>query len=157
MMRKGAEQTKKKIAKKKSHPMRASPVRKSRQKTLIPSDSISGKMAADIKQFFCDKLSVLQRADKKKLFRLNFPYALFAYFFNKIGWLYRISMGESAWDKFMITLNYFERAFENPMPSFHYRDLCYGILGGIAVKLVVYYRAKNAKKYRQGVEYGSAR
>lgn len=66
-------------------------------------------------------------------------------------------MGESAWDKFMATLNYFERAFENPLPSLHYRDLCYGILGGIVVKLIVYYRAKNAKKYRQGVEYGSAR
>ncbi|MFQ9716162.1 MAG: VirD4-like conjugal transfer protein, CD1115 family [Blautia sp.] len=57
----------------------------------------------------------------------------------------------------MATLNYFERAFENPLPSLHYRDLCYGILGGIVVKLIVYYRAKNAKKYRQGVEYGSAR
>ena len=57
----------------------------------------------------------------------------------------------------METLNYFERAFENPLPSFYYRDMFYGILGGIIVKLIVYYRAKNAKKYRQGVEYGSAR
>lgn len=158
MMRKGAEQAKRKTVKKKAHPMRASPVKKAGlQKTFLPPDSIPGKIAADVKQFFQDKLSALQRTDKKKLLLLNFPYVLFAYFFNKICWLYRVSVGESAWDKFMATLNYFERAFESPLPSFHYRDLCYGILGGLAVRLIVYYRVKNAKKYRQGVEYGSAR
>lgn len=45
-------------------------------------------------------------------------------------------------DKCMETLNYFERAFENPIPSFYYMDVFYGILGGIAVKLIVCYRAK---------------
>lgn len=147
-----------KTVKKKAHPMRASPVKKAGlQKTFLPPDSIPRKIAADVKQFFQDKLSALQRTDKKKLLLLNFPYVLFAYFFNKICWLYRVSVGESAWDKFIATLNYFERAFESPLPSFHYQDLCYGILGGVAVRLIVYYRAKNAKKYRQGVEYGSAR
>ena len=158
MIRKGAEQAKRKTVKKKAHPMRASPVKKAGlKKTFLTPDSIPGKIATDVKQLFRDKLSALQRTDKKKLLLLNFPYALFAYFFNKICWLYRVSVGESAWDKFMATLNYFERAFESPLPSFHYRDLCYGILGGVAVRLIVYYRAKNAKKYRQGVEYGSAR
>ena len=158
MIRKGAEQEKRKTVKKKAHPVKASPVKKAGlQKTILPPDSIHGKIAADVKQFFRDKLSALQRTDKKKLLLLNFPYALFAYFFNKICWLYRVSVGESTWDKFMATLNYFEQAFESPLPSFHYRDLCYGILGGVAVRLIVYYRAKNAKKYRQGVEYGSAR
>ncbi|MDD2979260.1 MAG: type IV secretory system conjugative DNA transfer family protein [Hespellia sp.] len=99
----------------------------------------------------------MKQADKKKFFLLNFPYVLFAYFINKIVWLYRISVGATGIDKVMETLNHFERAFENPLPSFYYMDLLYGIAGGIAVKLVVYYRAKNAKKYRQGVEYGSAR
>ena len=43
------------------------------------------------------------------------------------------------------------------MPSFHPRDLLIGVAGGIALRLVVYYKAKTAKKFRQGVEYGSAR
>ncbi|WP_235248572.1 VirD4-like conjugal transfer protein, CD1115 family [Faecalicatena contorta] len=114
-------------------------------------------MLADVKNFVNDKKNSLKRIDRKKLFLLNFPYLVFAYIFNKIVWLYRISDGASAWDKFMGTFNYFERAFENPLPSLHYMDLLYGIIGGIAVKMIVYYRAKNAKKYRQGVEYGSAR
>ena len=132
-------------------------IKRGNHKFSFPSDSIHGKILADIRQLYRDKLSSLQRVDKKKLFLLNFPYAVLAYIFNKICWLYRVSVGESTWDKFIATLNYFERAFENPLPSLHYRDLCYGILGGIVVKLIVYYRAKNAKKYRQGVEYGSAR
>ena len=102
-------------------------------------------MLADIQGVIRNKRDSLQRADWKKLFLLNFPYLLFAYVFNKIFWLYRISAGETGWDKFMETLNYFERAFENPLPSFYYRDVFYGILGGITVKLIVYYREKNAK------------
>ena len=140
-----------KTVKKKAHPMRASPVKKAGlQKTFLPPDSIPRKIAADVKQFFQDKLSALQRTDKKKLLLLNFPYVLFAYFFNKICWLYRVSVGESAWDKFIATLNYFERAFESPLPSFHYQDLCYGILGGVAVRLIVYYRVKKCKEISAG-------
>ena len=82
------------------------------------------------------------REQTEKLFLLNFPYLLFAYVCNKICWLYRVSSGGTAWDKCMETLNYFERAFENPIPSFYYMDVFYGILGGIAVKLIVCYRAK---------------
>ena len=149
---------KKKPDKKKAHQKRASPEQKGKCRGIsIPVDSIPGKMLADIQGVIRNKRDSLQRADWKKLFLLNFPYLLFAYVFNKIFWLYRISAGETGWDKFMETLNYFERAFENPLPSFYYRDVFYGILGGITVKLIVYYREKNAKKYRQGVEYGSAR
>lgn len=146
----------KKQEKKKAHQKRAAPGKRMRRITILP-DSIPGKMLADLKWFVRGKMDNLQRIDRKKLFLLNFPYLLFAYVFNKICWLYRVSMGENAWDKCLETLNYFERAFANPLPSFYYMDILYGILGGIAVKLIVYYRAKNAKKYRQGVEYGSAR
>ena len=148
----------KKQEKKKAHQKRASPKQNGKcRRNFIPADSIPGKMLADIRGVIRNKIDSLQRADWKKLFLLNFPYLLFSCVFNKIFWLYRISTGETRWDKFMETLNYFERAFENPFPSFYYRDLLYGVLGGIIVKLIVYYRAKNAKKYRQGVEYGSAR
>ena len=149
---------KKKPDKKKAHQKRAFPEQKGKCRGIsIPADSILGKMLADIQGVIRNKRDSLQRADWKKLFLLNFPYLLFAYVFNKIFWLYRISAGKTGWDKCMETLNYFERAFEYPLPSFYYRDMFYGILGGIIVKLIVYYRAKNAKKYRQGVEYGSAR
>ena len=57
----------------------------------------------------------------------------------------------------MAVMNRFDKLFANPLPSFHPRDLLIGVAGGIALRLVVYYKAKNAKKFRQGVEYGSAR
>jgi type IV secretion system protein VirD4 len=51
----------------------------------------------------------------------------------------------------------FNRAFENPLPSFQYYDVMVGIIGALTVKAMVYYKGKNAKKFRQGIEYGSAR
>lgn len=51
----------------------------------------------------------------------------------------------------------FGTAFENPLPSFHPADVVIGIVGAVAVRLIIYFRGKNAKKYRQGMEYGSAR
>ncbi|MDO4554415.1 MAG: type IV secretory system conjugative DNA transfer family protein [Lachnospiraceae bacterium] len=142
----------------KAHPKRAAPKRMAEKPMIqIPADSILGKMLEDMKELVQDKIELIKKMDKKKLFLLNFPYVIFAYFINKILWLYRVSAGVTSVDKLMETLNHFERAFANPLPSFYYMDLLYGIAGGIAVKLVVYYRAKNAKKYRQGVEYGSAR
>lgn len=51
----------------------------------------------------------------------------------------------------------FGTAFENPLPSFHPVDMVIGIVGAVAVKLIIYFKGKNAKKYRQGMEYGSAR
>lgn len=146
------------LNKSKAHPKRAAP--KQRQGMLaikIPADSIPGKIVADVKGLMRDKLDQVKQADKKKLFLLNSPYVLFAYFINKIIWLYRVSPGATGVEKLLETLNHFERAFVSPLPSVYYMDLLYGIMGGIAVKLVVYYRAKHAKKYRQGVEYGSAR
>ena len=57
----------------------------------------------------------------------------------------------------MAVMNRFDKLFANPLPSFHPRDLLIGVAGGIALRLVVYYKAKNAKKFRQGVEYAFAR
>lgn len=144
--------------KSKAHPKRAAPKQRQGMPTLkILAGSIPGKIVADVKGLMQDKLEQVKQADKKKLFLLNFPYVLFAYFSNKIIWLYRVSPGVTGVEKLLETLNHFERAFVSLLPSFYCMDLLYGIVGGIAVKLVVYYRAKNAKKYRQGVEYGSAR
>ena len=95
--------------------------------------------------------------DKKKLILMNLPYILAGYFFDKIAWLWRVSPGSNASDKMMAAMNGLNDLFSNPLPSFFPKDLLVGIAGGVALRLVVYFKAKNAKKFRQGVEYGSAR
>ena len=131
--------------------------RKISGKAFFSSESIPGKILADVKNQITDKASELKRADQKKLFLANFPYLMFAYFFNKIAWLYRVNTGATSWDKFMNTITYFELAFRNLWPSLNHMDLFWGIAGGVVVKFVIIYRTKNARKYRLGVEYGSAR
>jgi len=95
--------------------------------------------------------------DKKKLILMNLPYILAGYFCDKIAWLWRVSPGSNASDKMMAAMNGLNDLFSNPLPSFFPKDLLVGIVGGVALRLVVYFKAKNAKKFRQGVEYGSAR
>ena len=95
--------------------------------------------------------------DKKKLILMNLPYILAGYFCDKIAWLWRVSPGINASDKMMAAMNGLNDLFSNPLPSFFPKDLLIGIAGGVALRLVVYFKAKNAKKFRQGVEYGSAR
>ena len=90
----------------------------------------------------------------KKLLLLNFPYLLFAYVFNKMAWLYRISTKEAALDKVLDMINRIDRAFANPLPSFHLQDVLIGAAGGIVIMFAVYYKAKNAKKFRHGMECG---
>ena len=90
--------------------------RKISGKAVFSSESIPGKMLADVKNLITDKVSELKRADQKKLFLANFPYLMFAYFFNKIAWLYRVNTGATSWDKFMNTITYFELAFQNLWP-----------------------------------------
>ena len=95
--------------------------------------------------------------DKKKLILMNLPYILAGYFCDKIAWLWRVSPGSNVSDKMMAAMNGMNDLFSNPLPSFFPKDLLVGIVGGVALRLVVYFKAKNAKKFRQGVEYGSAR
>ena len=95
--------------------------------------------------------------DKKKLILMNLPYILAGYFCDKIAWLWRVSPGSNASDKMIAAMNGLNDLFSNPLPSFFPKDLLIGIVGGVALRLVVYFKAKNAKKFRQGVEYGSAR
>ena len=95
--------------------------------------------------------------DKKRLILMNLPYILAGYFCDKIAWLWRVSPGSNASDKMMAAMNGLNDLFSNPLPSFFPKDLLIGIVGGVALRLVVYFKAKNAKKFRQGVEYGSAR
>ena len=95
--------------------------------------------------------------DKKKLVLMNLPYVLAGYFCDKIAWLWRVSPGQDASAKAMEVMAGMEDLFSNPLPSFHPKDLLIGAGCGIALRLVVYFKAKNAKKFRHGMEYGSAR
>ncbi len=80
----------------------------------------------------------LKGGDTKKLLLQNFPYFLFAYVFNKVAWLYRINTKEAALDKVFDMMNSIDKAFANPLPSFHLQDVLIGVAGGIAFKLIVY-------------------
>ena len=114
-------------------------------------------IAKDLKAIPENLKAKLKGAHTKKLMLLNIPYILVGYFCDKVAWLWRVSPGNNASDKMMAVMNSFDTLFSNPLPSFHPRDLMIGTGCGIALRLVVYYKAKNAKKFRQGVEYGSAR
>ena len=114
-------------------------------------------IAKDLKAIPENLKAKLKGSDTKKLMLLNIPYILVGYFCDKVAWLWRVSPGNNASDKMMAVMNSFDTLFSNPLPSFHPRDLMIGTGCGIALRLVVYYKAKNAKKFRQGVEYGSAR
>ena len=85
------------------------------------------------------------------------PYVIFGYVFNKVSWLYGQQAGDNTLQNVLDTINGIGGAFHNPLPSFLPRDLLVGVGCGIGFRMVVYYKAKNAKKFRQGVEYGSAR
>ncbi len=94
---------------------------------------------------------------QKKIIVMSIPYVIFGYFCDKFFYVYRINKGEDIVERIMIAINHIDKAFHNPFPSMHYKDLLAGIIGAIALYLIVLYRKKNAKKYRHGEEYGSAR
>ena len=93
----------------------------------------------------------------RKVLLLSVPYFLTAYFCDKVAWLWRVSPGSNASDKMMATMSGLNDLFANPLPSLFPRDLLIGVGCGIALRLAVYVKAKNAKKFRHGEEYGSAR
>ena len=97
------------------------------------------------------------KPELKKLLVLNLPYLLFVYLFAKCGQAYRLAAGVDASAKLLHLTNGISAAFANPLPSLHPFDLCVGVVGAVAVRLIVYSKGKNTKKYRKGEEYGSAR
>ena len=100
---------------------------------------------------------MMQSADMKKLILLNFPYIIAFYMVEKAAWLYRHCNGDSVVDRLMVLFMNFGLAYKSVLPSFHPFDLMVGLVGAAALKAVIYFKGKNAKKYRQGEEYGSAR
>ena len=105
-------------------------------------------------------LERLPPVDVHKLLRIvlmNLPYIVIFYVGNKLAWLYQYCVGDSMIERLMVLILNFQMAFSRILPSMHKNELLVGITGAVAVKLMVYMKGKNAKKFRQGVEYGSAR
>lgn len=110
----------------------------------------SGKVLADI-------IGRLQMMDMKKTMTGAIPYLIVFYLIEKEAWLYRHCTGNTMIQKMMNLVMYFGLAFRNPVPSPFWWDVVVGIIGAVSFWAFIRYRRKNAKKYRQGVEYGSAR
>ena len=93
----------------------------------------------------------------KKLILTNLPYLLFAYPFDKLAQAFRLAPGADLSAKLLSIQDGFSMAFASPAPSLEPADLLIGIAGALILRLAVYMKGKNAKKYRHGMEYGSAR
>ena len=93
----------------------------------------------------------------KKLILPNLPYLLFVFLFDKVGQAARLAPGADLSGKLLSIGDGFTAAFSSFAPSFHPIDLLVGVMGAVLIRLIVYVKGKNAKKYRKGFEYGSAR
>ena len=99
----------------------------------------------------------MTKPNVKKLVLLNLPYIIAFYFSDKIAMVFRIAEGRDMLARLSHGMAGFGAAFTNPLPSFHWIDLLIGVSAALLLKLAVYVKSKNRKKFRQGVEYGSAR
>ena len=98
------------------------------------------------------------KLDVKKILLPNLPYVFIFWFFNRVAEGCRLADGADMVTKAMGAVSGLGTLIsKNPLPSFHPRDLLFGAAGAVIIRAVVYFKAKNAKKYRHGVEYGSAR
>ena len=119
--------------------------------------SSKGKRTGTAFSVLSKHLPDMKGKDIKKLLILNIPYFAAWYVADKLAWVFRVAPGEQAADKIAFTVMNAGAAFKHFMPSFHPVDMLIGIAGALILKGVITYKAKNAKKYRHGVEYGSAR
>jgi type IV secretion system protein VirD4 len=99
----------------------------------------------------------MQNIPMKRVVILSIPYLIIFYLADKCFWLYRHCIGDSMIEKIGVMLMNFQLAFTNWLPSFHMQDLLEGLVTALIFRLILYYKAKNAKKFRHGEEYGSAR
>ena len=99
----------------------------------------------------------MKQINYKKLIIPNIPYVFFVYLFDKVGQAVRLAPGADISEKILNITQGFSEAFSNALPSVHPLDLLIGIVGAVVIRLIVYFKGKNARKYRKGAEYGSAR
>ena len=99
----------------------------------------------------------MKNVNIKKAILPNLPYAFIALYATKLGQAARLSPGADFSAKALHIMEGFAAAFQSALPSFHPIDLCVGVAAALLIRLAVYVKGKNAKKYRKNVEYGSAR
>ena len=99
----------------------------------------------------------MKKVNYKKLILPNIPYVFIALIATKLGQAFRLAPGTDFSSKLLGIMDGFSMAFQNIMPSFHPIDLLVGVAAAAIIRLVVYFKGKNAKKYRKNIEYGSAR
>ena len=93
----------------------------------------------------------------KKFLLPNIPYVFIALFATKLGQAWRLAPGMDFSGKALHLMEGFAAAFQSALPSFHPIDLCAGVAAALLIRLIVYVKGKNAKKFRKNLEYGSAR
>ena len=93
----------------------------------------------------------------KKFLLPNIPYVFIALFATKLGQAWRLAPGTDFSGKALHLMEGFAAAFQSALPSFHPIDLCAGVAAALLIRLAVYVKGKNAKKFRKNLEYGSAR
>jgi len=93
----------------------------------------------------------------KKLIIRNLPFVFFFFLADKAGQAFRLAYGADVGTKILNIGDGFAAAFQNPLPSFHTQDLLVGAIGAAFLMLALAIKRQNAKKYRKGIEYGSAR
>ena len=93
----------------------------------------------------------------KKFLLPNIPYVFIALFATKLGQAWRLAPGTDFSGKALHLMEGFAAAFRSALPSFHPLDLCVGVAAALLIRLIVYVKGKNAKKFRKNLEYGSAR
>ena len=123
--------------------------KKKAQKQSVKSNPVDQALTFVAKKFV--------KAGGTKLLLKVFPYLLFGYFGNKMAYAYRVTEAPDFFNKLMGSLSNLGPAFEHILPSFNMMDLLFGAVFGAGMRLVVYMKSKNAKKFRKGEEYGSAR
>lgn len=99
----------------------------------------------------------MKNIDAKKLIIKALPFVLFFWIFGKCGQAFRLAQGVDLSGKLLNINGGFAAAFQNPLPSFHVQDMLVGIVGAAIIALALNIKRSNQKKYRKGVEYGSAR
>lgn len=99
----------------------------------------------------------LPKINPAKAVKASLPYVFVGLLCTKLGEAYRLTTGGDVLDKLLAAFTKLGIAFQNPLPSFHPFDLLVGAAAAVLLRLVVWSKIKNAKKYRHGEEYGTAR
>jgi len=101
-----------------------------------------------LKKIGQDIAGQMPAVDKKRLLMMNIPYVIVFYLADKLAWLYRFCVGESAIERLGVLFLNFQMAFSNPILSLHIFDMAVGMITTVVIKAMVYLKGKNAKKIK---------